>query len=164
MHKDKTKREGHCFDKGKVGHAGTLTGAVSQVEYKGRLEGISIQREGVARSYRCTPQQALDVYARTARTKDGGIMKATRALKPLVTQPPATDQLKTPYGYFFHHTITAERLLCSWSENFCWSRMATTMCKARRADVIHAAAPWIRRQVLTKSPRTSAKRPSCMKG
>jgi hypothetical protein len=83
MHKDKTEREGYRFDKGIVGRAGKLTGAVWQVEYKGRLEGISIQREGVARSYRCTPPRALDVYAKTARTKDGGIMKAITALKPL---------------------------------------------------------------------------------
>jgi hypothetical protein len=100
MHKDKSEREGYRFGRGIVGRAGKLTGAVWQVEYKGRLEGISIQREGAARSYRCTPQRALDVYAKTARRKDGGIRKAITALKPLVTQPPATNQLRTPPWLF----------------------------------------------------------------
>ena len=96
MHKDRSEGAGYRSDKGIVGHAGTSTVAVWQVEYKCRLEGISIQREGAARSYRCTRQRGLGVYAETARTKGGGIMKARTALNPLVTRPPATDQLRTP--------------------------------------------------------------------
>jgi hypothetical protein len=40
------------------------------------------------------------VYAKTARTKNGGIMKARTALKLLVNQPPASDQLKCPPRLF----------------------------------------------------------------
>jgi hypothetical protein len=102
MHKDRSEREGYHFDKGKVGHAGKLTAAVWQVEYKGRIEGISIQREGVAKSYRGTQRRRLGAYGETTRTKDGGISTARRALEPLVTQSPASDQLRvSPAIVFF---------------------------------------------------------------